>query len=67
VFDGDAKAMGERSPINLRDRLLAGEIPYIEPGQTLETTVTLQPGTYTIYCSLPGRRDAGMIATLRLK
>jgi len=42
------------------------EIPYIEPGQTLETTVTLEPGTYTIYCSLPGHRDVGMIATLRL-
>jgi uncharacterized cupredoxin-like copper-binding protein len=43
------------------------EIPYIEPGQTLEATVTLQPGTYTIYCSLPGHKDAGMIATLNLR
>jgi uncharacterized cupredoxin-like copper-binding protein len=43
------------------------EIPYIEPGETLEVTVTLPPGTYTIYCSLPGHRDVGMVATLRLK
>ena len=42
------------------------EITYIEPGQTLEVTVTLPPGTYTIYCSLPGHKDAGMAATLRL-
>jgi uncharacterized cupredoxin-like copper-binding protein len=42
------------------------EIPYIEPGQTLEATATLQPGMYTIYCGLPGHRDVGMIATLRV-
>lgn len=40
------------------------EIPVIEPGQTLETTATLAAGTYTIYCSLPGHREAGMVATL---
>ena len=43
------------------------EIPYIEPGETLRATVTLPPGTYTIYCGLPGHRDAGMIATLSLR
>ncbi|HLW49021.1 MAG TPA: plastocyanin/azurin family copper-binding protein [bacterium] len=43
------------------------EIPYIEPGQTLAAIVTLPPGTYTIYCSLPGHRDVGMVATLQLK
>lgn len=43
------------------------EIPYIEPGETLKATVTLPPGTYTIYCGLPGHRDAGMIATLSLR
>jgi uncharacterized cupredoxin-like copper-binding protein len=40
------------------------EIAVIEPGQTLETAATLSAGTYTIYCSLPGHRDAGMVATL---
>lgn len=40
------------------------EIPVIEPGQTLTTTATLAAGAYTIYCSLPGHREAGMVATL---
>lgn len=43
------------------------EIPYIEPGQTLRATANLQPGVYTIYCGLPGHRDAGMVATLRVR
>ena len=43
------------------------EIPDIEPGQTFRVAVHLRPGTYTIYCSLPGHREAGMIATLRLR
>jgi plastocyanin len=43
------------------------EIPYMEPGETFKVTMTLPPGTYTIYCSLPGHRDAGMVATLRLR
>src|SRR5215472_17248034 len=43
------------------------EIPYMEPGDTLVVTVTLPPGMYTIYCGLPGHRDAGMVATIRLR
>ncbi len=43
------------------------EIPVIEPGQTLETTVTISLGVYTIYCSLPGHREAGMVATLSVR
>lgn len=43
------------------------EIPILEPAQTLEVKATLQPGTYLIYCSLPGHKDAGMVGTLAVR
>lgn len=42
------------------------QIAVIEPGQTGEITATVPAGIYTIYCSLPGHRDAGMVATLHV-
>ena len=40
------------------------EIAVIEPRTSGEVRATLAPGTYAILCTLPGHRDAGMVASL---
>ncbi len=46
----------------------AGEVryesPLLDPGQSRRARVDLSDGTYTLYCGVPGHRDAGMEATL---
>ena len=34
------------------------------PGTHTDNAITLAPGTYTLYCSLPGHEQLGMHATL---
>lgn len=36
----------------------------INAGQSATLTATLKPGTYTLYCTVPGHRAAGMVAKL---
>jgi uncharacterized cupredoxin-like copper-binding protein len=36
----------------------------INPGGSATLTVTLKKGTVTVYCSVPGHRQLGMVATL---
>jgi uncharacterized cupredoxin-like copper-binding protein len=39
----------------------------VKPGKTAEATLTLTPGTYTFYCSIPGHRQSGMQGKLIVK
>ncbi len=38
--------------------------PLISPGKTATLSVSLSAGTYTIYCTVPGHRAAGMVTKL---
>ena len=48
--------------INAKNKIL-GKTPIFDHG-TKSFSVTLTPGTYTYYCSVPGHRQAGMQGTL---
>lgn len=38
--------------------------PNISPGASAKLTVVLKKGAYTLYCSIPGHRQLGMVAKL---
>jgi len=41
--------------------------PIVAPGKTSTVTVTLNKGTYTYYCPVPGHEQAGMKGTLTVR
>lgn len=49
------------------DDLAGFKLDVARRGATDETVLDLDPGTYTIYCDVPGHRAAGMEATLQVK
>ena len=43
------------------------KVAVISSGETERVRVTLRAGVYAIYCDLPGHREAGMAAPLRVR
>jgi uncharacterized cupredoxin-like copper-binding protein len=44
-----------------------GEVSELEPGKSGTLAVSLKPGTYILYCNVPGHYMAGMWTTLTVK
>lgn len=42
----------------------AGEVANTAPGEHEDLTLTMRPGSYTLFCSLPRHEEKGMKATL---
>jgi uncharacterized cupredoxin-like copper-binding protein len=40
--------------------------PTLDPGATAKLKVTLKPGSYDVYCSIPGHKQAGMDVKLNV-
>jgi uncharacterized cupredoxin-like copper-binding protein len=41
-----------------------GEVSELDPHKTGALTVDLAPGTYVLYCNIPGHFDGGMWTTV---
>ncbi len=47
-----------------RDGLLYGHTGRIQSGGQVTLTLRLAPGTYSVYCAIPGHRQLGMLTHL---
>jgi plastocyanin len=59
------QAVPHNIAIETPDGDVEGEV--VTDGGVSEITVTLEPGTYEYYCSVPGHREAGMVGTLTVE
>ncbi len=60
-YDAEAMAVDEEAAGSL------GEVSELPPGQSGTLSVTLDPGTYALYCNVPGHYAAGMWTTITVR
>lgn len=44
-----------------------GEVSELDPGKSGDLTVDMKPGTYVLFCNVPGHLGAGMWTTITVK
>ena len=62
VTFANAAALEHNVTIAEGSKVLGATPTFVRGSRTL--TLTLKPGTYTFYCSVPGHRQGGMEGTL---
>ena len=69
VESGDVEVVLHNDGTTLHDLRIEDQ-PFImeaKAGETATSHVSLEPGRYQLFCSLPGHRDAGMTGVLEVR
>ncbi len=53
--------------VSAQDGTVVGQIPVLHPGDEPTFTLNLPPGTYKLWCNIPGHDQLGMHATLTVQ
>jgi uncharacterized cupredoxin-like copper-binding protein len=54
------------APVESPEDEATGIVETISPGETIEKTVTLDPGDYQLFCNIPGHLESGQITDFKV-
>jgi uncharacterized cupredoxin-like copper-binding protein len=54
------------APVESPDDEATGIAEIINPGETIEKTITLDPGDYQLFCNIPGHLESGQITDFKV-
>ncbi|MEX0991022.1 MAG: cupredoxin domain-containing protein [Actinomycetota bacterium] len=64
TFENEGSAGHDYTVHNVDGTQVEGGHAYADPGERATLVVTLAPGTYQVWCTIAGHRQAGMEATI---